>query len=124
MSTREENLKKINEELEKLSDEELEKVAGGTNGEYFELANLLPKVKRGHFGGKIVREEIVSKAELTSWLKENLNIDANISTKSSIFAEGGEDFYSLGNANTYVRNGENLSHSSVVAEVKNFFNAQ
>lgn len=29
MATREENLKKINEQLEQLSDEELEKVAGG-----------------------------------------------------------------------------------------------
>jgi len=29
MATREENLKKINEELEKLDDEQLEKVAGG-----------------------------------------------------------------------------------------------
>ena len=29
MATREENLKKINEELEKLNDEELENVAGG-----------------------------------------------------------------------------------------------
>ena len=29
MATREENLKKINDALEKLSDEELEKVAGG-----------------------------------------------------------------------------------------------
>ena len=29
MATREENLKKINDELEKLSDEELEKVSGG-----------------------------------------------------------------------------------------------
>ena len=30
MATREENLKKINDELEKLSDDELEKVAGGS----------------------------------------------------------------------------------------------
>lgn len=31
MTTREENLKKINDELEKLDDEQLEKVAGGIN---------------------------------------------------------------------------------------------
>lgn len=30
MATREENLKKINDELEKLDDEQLDKVAGGT----------------------------------------------------------------------------------------------
>ena len=34
MATREENLKKINAELEKLSDEELEQVAGGNLGIY------------------------------------------------------------------------------------------
>ena len=33
MANRDENLKKINDELEKLSDEELEKVAGGTWGQ-------------------------------------------------------------------------------------------
>ena len=31
MATRDENIKKINDELEKLDDEELEKVAGGVN---------------------------------------------------------------------------------------------
>ena len=40
MATREENIKKINDALEKLSDEELEKVAGGfyarSNGGEFE----------------------------------------------------------------------------------------
>ncbi|MBR4383659.1 MAG: hypothetical protein IKP64_08885 [Selenomonadaceae bacterium] len=34
MTTREENLKKINEELEKLDDEQLDKVAGGSWGIY------------------------------------------------------------------------------------------
>ena len=33
MTTREENLKKINDDLEKLSDEELDNVAGGTGGD-------------------------------------------------------------------------------------------
>ena len=32
MATREENLKKINDELEKLSDEELDNIFGGANG--------------------------------------------------------------------------------------------
>ena len=35
MATREENLKKINTKLEQLSDEELEKIAGGTRIETF-----------------------------------------------------------------------------------------
>ena len=34
MATREENIKKINDELEKLSDEELDKVAGGFYARY------------------------------------------------------------------------------------------
>ena len=35
MATRDENLKKINDELEIMSDEELEQVAGGTHGESY-----------------------------------------------------------------------------------------
>ena len=36
MTTREENLKKINEELEKLDDEQLEKIAGGYTWEHWD----------------------------------------------------------------------------------------
>ena len=36
MATREENLKKINDELEKLDDEQLEQVAGGTHTETYQ----------------------------------------------------------------------------------------
>ena len=40
MATREENLKKINDELEKLDDEQLEQVAGGATGYiYFKNSN-------------------------------------------------------------------------------------
>ena len=42
MATREENLKKINDELEKLSDEELDKVAGGGDTPE-EIVELLKK---------------------------------------------------------------------------------
>ena len=41
MATREENIKKINEELEKLSDEELEQVAGGNYDECVTDMNYL-----------------------------------------------------------------------------------
>ena len=41
MATREENLKKINAELEKLDDEQLEKVAGGLTGGQLALAGGL-----------------------------------------------------------------------------------
>jgi len=37
MATREENLKKINEELEKLDDDELDKIAGGTYKDFFSV---------------------------------------------------------------------------------------
>ena len=43
MATREENLKIINDELEKMSDEELDQVAGGT---YFESADDAQKFKK------------------------------------------------------------------------------
>ena len=43
MATREENLKKINDELEMMSDEELEKIAGGTFEETAEDSQLLYK---------------------------------------------------------------------------------
>ena len=36
MTTREENLKKINEELEKLDDEQLEKIAGGYTWDHWD----------------------------------------------------------------------------------------
>ena len=52
MATREENLKKINDELEKLDDEELEKVAGG----------LMPHGLRGIQGQR--RNEKLSDDEL------------------------------------------------------------
>ena len=43
MATRDENLKKINAELEQLSDDELEKIAGGTFEETAEDSQLLYK---------------------------------------------------------------------------------
>jgi len=63
MTTREENLKKINEELEKLSDEELEKVAGGARGSWFGMIepNPNPANTESIFTGN---------QKATDWLKD------------------------------------------------------
>lgn len=54
MTTREENIKKINDELEKLSDDELDQVAGGT---YLESANDARRFQE--IGVKIFSNEIL-----------------------------------------------------------------
>ena len=48
MANREENLKKINAELEQLNDEELEKVAGGTWALMKNLKKLQAELERRH----------------------------------------------------------------------------
>ncbi len=60
MATREENLKKINDELEQLSDEELDKVAGGT---YLESAGDAKKFNE--LGIKIYDTEVFGVPVLT-----------------------------------------------------------
>ena len=40
MATRDENIKKINDELEKLSDAELDKVAGGETGKLVDFDSI------------------------------------------------------------------------------------
>ena len=118
MATREENLKKINDELEKLSDEELDNVAGGTNGEYKELRKLLPttlKSRKMRYHGTVSTNHMMNPDEVSGWLKENLNIDAQIDNGPWY-----NPFDSAGNPNVYSRNGQSLTHAQVMAEVKNF----
>ena len=62
MATREENLKKINEELEKLDDEELEKVAGGARGSWFGMFEQNPN--------PVNTENIFTNQKATDWLKK------------------------------------------------------
>ena len=96
MATREENLKKINDELEKLSDEELDCVAGGTYNEtvgdsrfLHDLAGLTDILGSGtpfSEGAKILRQVAVS------WDKIGIHIII------------GQD-----HPNTYFKNGEEIT---------------
>ena len=58
MAKREENLKKINEELEKLSDEELEKVAGGAR--WFDSLRMIEPNKIPNNDTITGKEKIIS----------------------------------------------------------------
>ena len=71
---REENLKKINAELEKLSDEELEQVAGGNIGQTAEDKDLL----KNDLLSKSLQEELEQvfgkNAENKDLLKKDLSV--------------------------------------------------
>lgn len=104
-----------------LSDDELDVVVGGTNGEYKALRNLLPTITFTQIDiynnkmFKVEKTRYMDTNEVSDWLKANLNIDAKIDT-------GGwwNPFNSAGEANTYSRNGNSLTHEQVIGEVKSF----
>ena len=80
MTTREENLKKINDKLEMLSDEELEKVVGGFMTAYFFLC--------GKVGDKYVYTKDPIAVGVTTdpvdFLKDNIGFFADAANKSLI----------------------------------------
>ena len=106
MATREENLKKLNDELEKLSDEQLEQVAGGTSDESFELMDVLKAV-----AGKSIVKHATDSKSIATYLKEHYNIDATINF--GIYDAADHD-YTRGEVNIYSRNGEKLTHRDVL----------
>ena len=118
MATREENIKKINEELEKLSDDELDKVAGGTVGELRELALKLVEKESGFykvlgaveshvpFANRVVADAI------EFYLQKRYGINATIGR--GIFGTG-----YLSKNNTYMdeRTGRIMTHQEVLDRI-------
>ena len=103
--------------------EQLDKVSGGTNGEYKEITKLLPKINyideyETHQGvvlkGKASRYRNPDK--VASWLKEKLGIDAEIDVGGAL-----NPLSSAGKPNVYILNGKNITHSKVIAEIHNYF---
>ena len=98
---------------EVMSDEELDQVAGGNWNEYKELQSILPYAHTTEFFSGFVRidDHPMKKNEIQDWLKINLNIEATVD---------GSPWEPGKYANVYKRNGKDLNHNQVVAEVRQF----
>ncbi|MBQ6005093.1 MAG: hypothetical protein IJL14_02465 [Selenomonadaceae bacterium] len=95
---------------EKLTDEQLNGVAGGTYGEYKELRDLI-------FSYEILRNsdaKKLSRSGLEKWLKDNINVTADIST--GFILNFSDD---AGKTNTYRDNDRKkyISHGAVKEKV-------
>ena len=116
MATREENLKKINEGLELMSDEELEKVAGGTVGELADLAGAMadfPVIKQIGVGvAHTPGANYALAAAVADILKNQMGISADIS-----LGFAGTGLNSDPNTYTEISTGKRLSHSEVLDRI-------
>jgi len=108
MATREENLKKINYELEQLSDEELENIAGGNFEQTADDSQFLYKhglVDDWHgFNGTVFKWKSVSREVDDGWAK------AGITCCTSPF-----------NANKYWHGGKEISRDEAIKIVESKF---
>ena len=126
MANREENLKKINdqlelmsdEELEKMTDEELEQVAGG---EVRELRDLAMEIVEGPFGKgfaefsmHIPGANIPFAYEVEKALEDNYGIEADISV-----GFGGTGIASVKNTYKNILTGKTMTHREVMAHIRN-----
>ena len=101
-----------------LSMNELDRVSGGTWKEYFEIANLLPSAlleSRNELGETYFAKCYMYPKEVEDWLNKNLGIWANIDAGSSFKSEPQSR-----RKNSYMLNGESVTHSKVIAEIHNF----
>lgn len=120
MATREENLKKINEGLELMSDEELDQVAGGTVGELSEIFKAFsdnPFLKGVlDTGAHIpVFNDMMAKGTVGMWMKDKLGIEAKFHTGLV-----GTGFLSSKNEYTDMYTGSPLTHEQVIDCIKSY----
>ena len=94
MATREENLKKINEELEKLSDEELEGVTGGSASESADDSRFLNSLAGlcDRYGTFRMQTQDHDYEIRDAW--KRVGVDATIHT-GNIFTGGANNVYKI-----------------------------
>ena len=105
MATREENLKKINEELEKLSDEELEGVAGGSAAETASDSRFLNSLNGStdRYGETRIRLQVHDHEIRDAW--KRLGVDATINRGNGLTS---------GPANIYKIDGKTVSRVEAI----------
>ena len=105
MATREENLKKINEELEKLSDEELEGVAGGSASETASDSRFLNSLNGStdRYGETRIRLQDHDYEIRDAW--KRLGVDVTIYSGNLLTS---------GSANTYKIDGKTVSRVEAI----------
>ena len=109
MATREENLKKINDQLEMLTDEELENVAGGTNIESADDSKFLNSLLAGTgyhqckcYSTTDLADDIETRLDvLLSWKSVGIEVKLGDSSK-----------------NLYLLNGKEISRDAALAHAK------
>jgi hypothetical protein len=102
---------------ELLSDEELDKVAGGTFSEWTEISKLIGRVveRHGTVNGKpAIVYVYLDISQLKGYLKKNYNIDAELDGGYT----GAGDHFEEGEANIYKINGKQISHQHVLDIIK------
>lgn len=87
------------------------------NGEYYEIAKILPKVT--YFDKDGPHEKIFYEDEAVEYLKKNLNIDAKFNR--GFFLDPRDN---AGEPAVYKRNNKILTHQQVIAEIKKFLDGQ
>ena len=116
MATREENLKKINDELKKLSDEELDEVAGGTTNEWGELARYFHK--RYHSNAPRNSWKHTWRHLTTGEIERYLDRDG---IEAKVYKNNWYNLFGIGaDKNVYKdkNTGESLTHEEVMARLK------
>ena len=101
-----------------LSMEQLDAVSGGDRKEYYEIADLLPKIPDTWQDNKGLTYDgfrRMTPEEVHNWLNEKLNIWAVIDVGSKWNPSP-----RAGAKNTYNKFGKSLTHSKVIAEIHNY----
>lgn len=104
-----------------MSDEELDKVAGGNMTEVNEIIMSVGKVVEhsGTYNGKPAKMMwyLDGNREISSYLKKTYNIDSELDD-GWVPGSGGYYFENGGDPNTYSINGKSISHQQVLDIIK------